>query len=292
MVSQVPQIHDKGGIALFADDTKVYNTNADILQNELYSLEQWFDTRQLVLAPHKCFHLQISKPKLNSVSSSFKICNVQVTNTDQMKDLGVIVSENLKWAPHISKIYRESSFISYQIRKSFHTKNIWTLLNLYKTYIRPKLEYNCPIWSPGYIKDKKLIESIQRDFTRFACRRSGIKFNSYNHRLQLLNLKSLEYRRIEFDLLFLYKIVYGLCFLNFSDYFIFKHCPYSLRRNSLQIQPLATFSNRVWDHCFFNRVPKVWNQLPDEVVTSKDLQMFRFKLKQFDLTHIVKTEHD
>ena len=96
VVSQVPQINKKGGIALFADDTKVYNTDADTLQKELYSLERWFDTRQLVLAPHKCFHLQISKPKLNDHSNTFTICNVKVANTAQMKDLGVVVSENLK----------------------------------------------------------------------------------------------------------------------------------------------------------------------------------------------------
>ena len=182
--------------------------------------------------------------------------------------------------------------MSYQIRKSFNTKNIWTLLNIYKTYIRPKLEYNCPVWSPGYMKDKNLIESIQRNFTRYACRKCRINFNSYKHRLQLLNLKSLEYRRIEFDLIFMYKIIHGLCFLNFSDYFIVKHSPYNLRRNSLQIQPIISYSSQVWNHCFFNRVPKVWNQLPDSIIISTDLQIFRSKLKKFDLTNIVKTEYD
>ena len=140
ITSQVSNIQDAGGIAPFADDTKVYSTRGDILQSSLNIMEEWFDKRQLVVAPHKCFHLQIGKPRVNDISCSFTICKVTVTNTSHMKDLGIIVSQNLKWSAHISKITKEGSFMSYQIRKGFKTRNIWTLVSLFKTYIRPKLE--------------------------------------------------------------------------------------------------------------------------------------------------------
>ena len=155
-----------------------------------------------------------------------------------------------------------------------------------------KLEYNCPVWSPSYTKDKASIEAIQRDFTRFVCRRGGIGFESYKHRLYLLNLKSLEYRRAEFDLIYLYKIIHGLCFLDFSDYFVLMDHAYNLRRNSFQIKPLKQYHNQVWDHCFFSRTPKVWNQLPESLISAKDLQTFRIRLKKFDLNKILKTDHD
>ena len=47
-----------------------------------------------------------------------------------------------------------------------------------------------------------------------------LPFNSYEDCLTKLGIKSLEYRRLEFDLILMYKISHNLCDLNFSDYFI------------------------------------------------------------------------
>ena len=290
--SQVTQLERNGGIALFADDTKVYSTDPIQLQNSLDQMQEWFSSRQLVVAPHKCFHLQISKPRQRRTQTSFTICNVDIANTQQMRDLGIMISENLKWSSHIAKITRESAFISCQIINGFRSNSIWTLMKLYKTYIRPKLEHNCPVWSPSYAKDIRAIESIQRRYTRFACRRCGIKFKSYAHRLYMLNLKSLEYRRAEFDLIYMFKIVHDLCFLNFSSYFTATTHNYNLRRNSFQIKPIHSYPNQVWTQCFFSRTPKLWNKLPEHLISATDLPTFRRRLKSFDLNTILQTEHD
>ena len=53
----------------------------------------------------------------------------------------------------------------------------------------------------------------------------------------MLNLKSLEYRRVEFDLMFMYKIIRGYVDLNFSDFFSVCHSEYSLRRHGFTIKP-------------------------------------------------------
>ena len=163
---------------------------------------------------------------------------------------------------------------------------------LYKTYIRPKLEYGCPIWSPHLVKDKKAIESAQRTFTKFACLRCGISFESYKHRLYQLNLKSLEYRRAEFDLIFLFKMVNGLCSLEFSSHFEWIRHGYGLRGNSLKIRPKFYYQNQLWDKCFFSRGPKWWNQLPESCVTATDLCSFWRELKKFNLNTILKTVFD
>ena len=81
----------------------------------------------------------------------------------------------------------------------FKSKNIWTLLKLYTTYVRPKLEYATCVWSPYLKKDIAKIESIQKRFTKYAFLRSQIPFSSYNDRLLKINIKSLQYRRIVFN---------------------------------------------------------------------------------------------
>ena len=64
--------------------------------------------------------------------------------------------------------------------------------------------------------DIELIEKVQRRFTK---RLPGLKHMSHNERLHFLGLSSLELRRLHLDLIYCYKIVFGVVDLNFSDFF-------------------------------------------------------------------------
>ena len=140
-----------GGISLFADDAKLYGTDSHKLQISLTHLGSWLEDRQLKLAPNKCYSLHVGKPTVSNPTFSFH--GTSISSVTTIKDLGIYVSDNLKWTSHINYIYRNASNCSYHILKFTRTKNIWTLLQLYKTYIRPKLEYNTPVWSPFLLKD-------------------------------------------------------------------------------------------------------------------------------------------
>ena len=64
-----------------------------------------------------------------------------------------------------------------------------------------------------------MIESVQKRFTKKICYHCNISNTSYSHHLNILILKSLEYRRLEFDLMFMYKIIRRYVDLNLSDFF-------------------------------------------------------------------------
>ena len=61
------------------------------------------------------------------------------------------------------------------------------------------------VWSPYTVKDIDAVESIQRRFTK---RLPGYKFLTYSERLKRANLLSLELRRLHFDLVWCYKILF------------------------------------------------------------------------------------
>ena len=61
-----------------------------------------------------------------------------------------------------------------------------------------------------------MVEYVKKCFTKKICFHCNISNTSYSHRLNLLNLKLLEYRRVEFDLMFMYKIIHGYVDLNLS----------------------------------------------------------------------------
>ena len=92
------------------------------------------------------------------------------------------------------------------IRRTFVNFNKETLLMLYKSIVRPRLEYAVVVWIPFLKKDIKLIESVQRRFTKIIpeCREK-----LYAERLKLLSLPSLIYRRKRSDMIQVYKILHG-----------------------------------------------------------------------------------
>ena len=84
-----------------------------------------------------------------------------------------------------------------------------------------------------------------------------------------------------------YKIINGLSYINFHDYFYLINTNYNLRRNSLQIKPLYQIksTNSSWLNSFFNRVPTLWNALPNEIVTSSNLTNFKQKIRKYNFVN-------
>ena len=82
--------------------------------------------------------------------------------------------------------------------------------------MRPIVEYNNVIWSPVAKHDIELVEKVQR---RFIKRLRGLRNLSYSDRLTKLGLCTLELRRLHLDLLYCYKVVFGLVNVNFDDFF-------------------------------------------------------------------------
>ena len=99
---------------------------------------------------------------------------------------------------------------------SFVSGNVCILTRAYITYVRPLLEYCSFIWSPYQICYIEKIEGIQRYFTRRVLKHAELP---YIERLSVLKLESLEVRRIRADLKLCFKIIYGLCDLDTSDFF-------------------------------------------------------------------------
>ena len=70
----------------------------------------------------------------------------------------------------------------------FRDRSTLVMMTLYKTMVRSKLEYCCPVWNPVKITDIQKLENVQRSFTR--------KFQvchdlAYWERLKKLKLMSL-----------------------------------------------------------------------------------------------------
>lgn len=77
-----------------------------------------------------------------------------------LKDLGITISKDLTWSEHISIIVNKANQVLGLIRRTVGTANTTTFSLLYKTLVRPLLEYAAPVWNPYLVKDIHAIESV------------------------------------------------------------------------------------------------------------------------------------
>ena len=132
-------------------------------------------------------------------------CNLPVFSS--CRDLGVLVSSDLSPSVHIDSIVAKAHQRANVILRCFLSRDVTLLTRAFTVYVRPILEYNCVVWSPHLKQDIEKIERVQRRYTKRLCGLSNI---SYSERLRRLQLCSLEQRRLHFDLLMCYRIIFGL----------------------------------------------------------------------------------
>jgi len=143
------------------------------------------------------------------------------------------------------------------IRKCFVSKDVHTLVRSFKTYVRPILQYASCVWSSTYTAAIKLIESVQRTFTK---RLPGYSHLDYAGRLRRLKVESLELRQLHSDLSshikrFLDSLVY--LYLIFSS---FPNHIHNTRGHACKLLENHCRIN-VRQHFFAERVIKPWNSL-------------------------------
>ena len=145
---------------------------------------------------------------------------------------------------------------------------------------------------PVLISDIKKIESVQAKFTRYLCKKLNIKFSNYTDRLNILQLETLEIRRLKFDLILAYKILNNYVDLDPNHFFTHSTCLelYSLRRHQHHLQKPNLAKTAIRNNFYSYRIVNTWNQLPDKIVTANSLQSFKIQLNAINLYEFYTTK--
>jgi len=191
------------------------------------------------------------------------------------KDFGVYFSANFKPNCNCIKVSKSANKIFGMIKRNISVRSAESMLILYKTLVRPILDYCSPVWRPYLKKDIVLLEKIQKRFTKVV---EGCQGKSYDQRLTKLGITSLEDRYNRADMIQVFKIlndsndIYPEKFLELCDRIG--------RGNSLKL-----FKRRsnldISKYCFTSRVVDAWNALPDAVVLSADVNAFKNNFDHF-----------
>ena len=259
-------------IQIFADDSKIYRhirSDLDLkaLQDDLHAVEQWSLNWKMQYNTSKCQALRIGTSRMQDNRPIYKLNDACLKNTEEQRDLGVLVDSSMEFEKHIDKCIQRAYASWGIIRRTFERidANLFNLL--YKTYVRPHLEFCQEIWSP-YKKGRiKKIERVQRVATRRVVGMTGLE---YAERLKQLKLLPLEQRREREDLIETHKIIHKLHSLDLPlfqmndrterDYLkIFKPHHRTLKRGKF----------------FSQRVINKWNSLSNEIKGARSSYQFK-----------------
>ena len=269
---------------LFADDVKLYSnitvssSNSD-LQQSLHNLLLWANTWQLTINNNKCSVFGLHG-RFRSSNNSYFLNNCPLTFSNPIRDLGILIDNNLSYKSHINSIVSKSLQRVGLLFRGFLCRDLPFLRKAFITYVRPLIEYNSILWSPNQKKYIDLIEKVQRSFTkRIPC----LHKLPYLDRLKSINLQSLELRRLHFDLFYYYKILHNLTDIN-PDIFFTYHNPLSSLRQNLPFvtTPPSTTSKYLSTLPF--RSLSCWNSLPRNLQNQKSFISFKLTLESMDLS--------
>jgi hypothetical protein len=228
----------------------------------------------LPIATQKCAVLHVGP---GNDRANYFLDGVVMPSVDSMRDLGVVCTSDLRFSTHCNIIVATAFRRLAIVRRCFGSGNTQTNIWAFKVYVRPLLEFASQVWSPHLLTDVDHVESVQRFFTK---RLPGMWNVPYGARLGRTGLVSLELRRLWADLALVYLILHGLLRVDLP--FFGLSLVTNTRGHSLKCDHQA-FRLNCRRSFFAVRITRVWNVLPESVISAPSLVVFKQRLRVFSL---------
>ena len=273
---------------LFADDLKIYlkvtSVNSSSFVRDLSSCQSDIDqicavaaSWGLKLNAEKCVILRFQRGSVNwnaaGPLSVYTISGEPINIVNSHKDLGVVVDTSLKFHVHIKQIVNKAAVLSSNFLKTTLCRSVEFMKTLLASHLRPLLEFASPVWNTGYLGDLRLLESVQRRWTKQIIGMANIP---YSDRLKALNLYSIKGRLIRADLIKCWKIFHGKCGLKPRNMF---NLPPLQGTRGHRFKIAHSFcTTEMRRHFFSLRCVSVWNSLSDDVVSLETIESFKSAL--------------
>ena len=192
---------------MYADDIFVFKPLSSLSDFTLFQTDL-----NLIISPLNFSHL--TQPNVNIMFFSYKHSHCidsyhsllipcsQLERVESFQYLGVLLTPNLSWSPHILKIRQKAHKVLGIIHRHFYKfSTTATILRLYISLVRPILEYCASVWSASLTHSLEYVESFALKITS--------KFGQVLLLTTSLNFTPLSTHHQHSRLLLLFKIFYS-----------------------------------------------------------------------------------
>ena len=174
--------NDTGICYLFYEDVRT-------LQSSLDKMLDWSYKWALKLNISKCKVLHASRQSSPCELKYYMNGDSEMESVSCEKDVVVHIDSKLSFETHVIKSVCKDNRNLGIIHRSFKQMGEEVFVNLYKSLVRPHVEYASVVWNPSCIRDQKLIERVQRRATKLV---TNISELSYEERLRKLGIPTLQ----------------------------------------------------------------------------------------------------
>ena len=196
---------------IFADDTALFEVVDDpmdsgqLLNDDLTKISWWSDRWLVTMNPSKTRSMTFSNKRERLSHPVLSMGGCDIEEVDIYTHLGLTLQNNMSWNSHIFSIYEKASK-RLNLLKSLRFKiDRSTLVCLYKSLIRPIMEYGDLIWDNCSAGNSELLESVQYESAKVV---TGAIAGTSSRRLRdELAWEELSVRRKIHKLCHFYKIV-------------------------------------------------------------------------------------
>ena len=198
-------------------------------------------------------------------------------NKEFEKNIGVLIQRNLKPSLQCAKAVKTANAVLSQISRAVSYRDKVTFLKLFRTYVRPHLEYCAAAWTPWTQGDKDLLENVQR---RAISMVTNFKGKTYEEKLSEAGMVTLEERRRRGDLLQAYRVFSGVDDVDPGLWFNMPEkrdgaAATRLTRGHLNVRKVEGKTGDLRTNFWSQRVVDPWNGLPDQVKQAESLNVFK-----------------
>lgn len=275
-INDIKKVIKNSEIRLFADDALVYIAGTNVneikmkLEQDLNEINKWLKINKLKLNTSKTKLMMMNREENINISIDGEV----IESVDEIKYLGVIIDNKLKFKSHIEYITKKvASKVGFfkRIRKRV---TILTAVNIYNTIVKPHFEYCSTLL---YLCNVESIERLQKLQNR-AMRTILLCDRFTSVKLMLNALKWINVKdRIELNVLvFIFKIKNGMTpkYLQDKITLVEQVQPYTLRNADVNFR-LGRFRLTSSQNSLIYKGFKKFNELHRNIKTETNLRNFK-----------------
>ena len=273
-------------LSQFADDSTITFSSPNLdqalitVESEFKCILDWLSANKLIINLDKT-HLMLFTNRSRPLSISIQANDKTINEITEIKFLGVIIDNKLKWNAHINYITKKISKSVSILKMVKFTFPSDILKSIYYSLIYPYYTYCNIIWGSAANVHLDSLIKLQKKSVRIIC-----KTNYYDHTEPLFNnLKLLKVKEIyDFNCI---KFMYQ-CY-NSNKYAYFREKlrkngdfhGYKTRNRDL-LRPLDGRLHQ-FNNSFMNNGVKLWNSLPTLTKSAPTFNVLKSSIK----THIL-----
>nr|VZI37212.1 unnamed protein product [Spirometra erinaceieuropaei] len=130
------------------------------LQTNLNRLKQWSKAWLLPFNEKKCNILRVGRARSPN-HMAYCLNGIPLQEVDSQKDLGIWITTSLKPSLHCTKIAKSAMSVLYLVKRAFSAFDEDCFAKVFRTFVRPQLEFAIQAWRPWTAKDLSILERVQ-----------------------------------------------------------------------------------------------------------------------------------